>query len=348
MLSSLPFTFSFMLMMMFGTLFSISSTHWLSIWAGLELNLIGFLPLLVYQKTISESESAVKYFIIQAMGSSLLMFGSLNLYTMSFTWEMISLNQPASYLMIVLTSLLMKMGMFPFYYWLPSVMAGLPWFACLLLTTWQKIAPLFLMVILLESNIIIWMNYILCFFAASASIIGGIGGMNQTQIRALIAYSSIGHLGWITFASTQSGWSMKMYLMIYIIITASIFLSLWGSNFNLIKNSIMLTNNSKNLIATMILFLSLAGLPPMLGFTSKWTVITSATSLTMWMPLFILVLGSVLSLFYYLNLSYSLFLSLPKMPMMKFTKTNKIVAFLLILNLWGSLILLTENFLYSC
>nr|QMP96511.1 NADH dehydrogenase subunit 2 [Bithynia leachii] len=347
MLSSLPFTFSFLFLMMFGTLFSISSMHWLGIWAGLELNLIGFLPLLIYQKTSSESESAVKYFIIQAMGSSLLMFGSLNLYTMSFTWEVINFNQSTFYFTIILMSLLMKVGMFPFYYWLPSVMAGLHWFSCMLLATWQKIAPLFLMVALLESSTITWMSYILCLFAAGASIIGGIGGMNQTQIRALLAYSSIGHLGWITFASTQGSWSMKMYLTIYIIITGSIFMFLWNSNLNMIKVSTMLANSSKNLITTMILFLSLAGLPPMLGFMSKWAVITNATSSVLWLPLFILILGSVLSLFYYLSLSYSLFLSLPKTLSASSQKMNKVMILLLMLNLWGGLILLTENFLFT-
>ena len=347
MFSSLPFIFRFVLIIIFGTLFSISSIHWLGIWAGLELNLIGFLPLLVYQKTTSESESAVKYFIVQAIGSRLLIFGRLNLYTISFTWEIINFNQSTFYHVIILISLLIKIGIFPFYYWLPRVIAGLHWLGCLLLTTWQKIAPLFLIITLLERNIIIWINYILCFFAARARIVGGIGGINQTQIRALIAYSSIGHLGWITFARTQGRWSIKIYLTIYIIITASIFIFLWNSNFSLVKNSRILISNPKNLIATIILFLSLAGLPPILGFISKWVVITNATNLTIWIPLFILILGSVLRLSYYLNLSYSLFLSLPKTLITKSIKINKIIIFLLILNLWGSLILLTGNFLFS-
>lgn len=244
-------------------------------------------------------------------------------------------------------SLLIKIGIFPFYYWFPRVIAGLPWFTCILLTTWQKIAPLFLIVALLERNAITWINYILYFFAARARIIGGIGGINQTQTRALIAYSSIGHLGWITFASTQRRWSIKIYLTIYIIITASIFMFLWNSNFNLIKNSTTLINNSKNLIITIILFLSLAGLPPILGFTSKWIVITSATNLTLWIPLFILILGSVLRLSYYLNLSYSLFLSLPKTSTIELNKINKTIILLLIVNLWGSLILLIESSLFN-
>lgn len=332
---------------MFGTLFSISSIHWLGIWAGLELNLIGFLPLLVYQKTSAESESAVKYFIVQAIGSRLLIFGRLNLYSTSFTWEIINLNQPTLYFIIILISLLIKVGIFPFYYWLPGVIAGLPWFSCILLTTWQKIAPLFLIITLLERNTIIWMNYILCFFAAIASIIGGIGGINQTQIRALIAYSSIGHLGWITFARTQGEWPIKIYLSIYIIITISIFIFLWNSNFNLIKNSTILKNNPKNLIAIIALFLSLAGLPPMLGFISKWIIITSATSSTLLIPLFILVLGSTLRLFYYLNLSYSLFLSLPKTLIIESKKINKIITFFLILNIWGSIALLIESFTFG-
>nr|ASU96556.1 NADH dehydrogenase subunit 2 [Korotnewia korotnewi] len=342
MLSTLPFNLGFMLMMSFGTLFSISSSHWLGIWVGLEMNLIGFIPLLIYQKTTSESESAVKYFIIQAMGSSLLMFASLNTYNMSFTWEMFNQQTWMLSFLIIIMALMLKTGMFPFYFWLPSVMAGLPWMSCLILTTWQKIAPLFLMASLMESNLIYQILLIMCFFSVSSSLIGGVGGLNQTQVRALIAYSSIGHLGWIMFAMLHSSWSMKIYLSIYILISLSLFVNLWYSNLMLIKNSITSYKNMSSMGSTLIMLLSLGGLPPMLGFISKWLVITAATTSPLWVILFGLIIGSIMSLFYYLSLSYSLFLSISK----KTTNNQKmslLTTLMVFMNCFGGVLMVLIN-----
>nr|YP_009427780.1 NADH dehydrogenase subunit 2 [Godlewskia godlewskia]ASU96531.1 NADH dehydrogenase subunit 2 [Godlewskia godlewskia] len=342
MLSTLPFNLGFILMMLFGTLFSISSSHWLGIWVGLEMNLIGFIPLLIYQKTTSESESAVKYFIIQAMGSSLLMFASLNTYNMSFTWEMFNQQTWMLSFLVIIMALMLKTGMFPFYFWLPGVMAGLPWMSCLILTTWQKIAPLFLMTSLMESNLIYQILLIMCFFSVSSSLIGGIGGLNQTQVRALIAYSSIGHLGWIMFAMLHSSWSMKIYLSIYILISLSLFVNLWYSNLVLIKNSITTHKNMTSMGSTLIMLLSLGGLPPMLGFISKWLVITAATASPLWMILFGLIIGSVMSLFYYLSLSYSLFLSISK----KTTNNQKmslLTTLMVFMNCFGGVLMVLIN-----
>nr|YP_006303378.1 NADH dehydrogenase subunit 2 [Concholepas concholepas]AFC65057.1 NADH dehydrogenase subunit 2 [Concholepas concholepas] len=111
MFSVLPFSYMFMMVMVMGTLLSVSSFHWLSIWAGLEINLIGFLPLLVYQKSTSESESAVKYFIVQALGSSMLIFGSLIAFNMSFTWDMYAGNLSHSAgLLIIVVGLMYKIS----------------------------------------------------------------------------------------------------------------------------------------------------------------------------------------------------------------------------------------------
>nr|YP_003162823.1 NADH dehydrogenase subunit 2 [Oncomelania hupensis robertsoni]ABS87690.1 NADH dehydrogense subunit 2 [Oncomelania hupensis robertsoni]AEP39056.1 NADH dehydrogenase subunit 2 [Oncomelania hupensis hupensis] len=349
MFSSLPFTLPFFSIMVFGTIFSISSSHWFGIWAGLEINLIGFLPLLVYQKSMSESESAVKYFTTQAMGSSFLMFGSLMSYGLFFTWEMAA-NSWVLGLILILVGLMTKTGIFPFHFWLPSVMAGLPWVSCLMLATWQKIAPLFLMATFLDSNLTYWLFMLFCIFSAGSSIIGGVGGMNQTQLRALIAYSSIGHLGWMLFAILHSSWAMKVYLSIYITISICIFLSLWYANTSTMGAMKTPVTNILGLGSTLIMFLSLGGLPPMLGFISKWAVIVISTKGVSWIFLLLLICGSLMSLFYYLSLFFSLFLVIFKNKKLLFenhTKKSLIVSLSLLLNVFGGLLLLTENFLYS-
>nr|YP_010241752.1 NADH dehydrogenase subunit 2 [Strombus pugilis]QTI82440.1 NADH dehydrogenase subunit 2 [Strombus pugilis] len=309
MFSNLPFSYMFIFTMMAGTLFSISSSHWLGIWAGLEINLIGFLPLLVYQKSMAESESAVKYFVVQALGSSLLMFGSLSSYSLSFSWDITNISSYYIITIFILScGLSMKMGLFPFHFWLPSVMAGLPWISCLLLATWQKFAPIFLLSSLLDVNLSYWMALVISLMCAGSSLMGGVGGMNQTQIRALLAYSSIGHLGWIVFSLLYGDWAMKVYLLVYVLISACVFISLWYMDLSDMK-SLVKFNQKKSLeMGIMIMLMSLGGLPPLLGFVSKWLVISVSMTSAVWGILFFLILGSLLSLFYYLSLFFCMFL----------------------------------------
>nr|YP_009943005.1 NADH dehydrogenase subunit 2 [Littorina brevicula]QOD40610.1 NADH dehydrogenase subunit 2 [Littorina brevicula]ULR86934.1 NADH dehydrogenase subunit 2 [Littorina brevicula]UOH96723.1 NADH dehydrogenase subunit 2 [Littorina brevicula] len=348
MFSSLPFGFMFIFVTLFGTIFSISSSHWLGVWVGLEINLIGFLPVLVYQKSTSESESAVKYFVVQALGSGLLIFGSLTNCSLSYTWEMMMDSSIPGFI-IILSGLIIKMGMFPFHFWLPSVMAGLPWVSCLLLATWQKIAPLFLISSFLEAGILYSFIILLSLMASGSSIIGGIGGMNQTQVRAILAYSSIGHLGWIVFASCQGVWAMKSYFSIYLVISVSVFMALWYLNLNNIKNlTDLMTPDPWKTFSIMVMLLSLGGLPPLLGFISKWVVVSSSMNSNFWIFLFFLILGSVLSLFYYLSLYFSIFLGSSKSMYMNMKTYPKMMLFLttaLLLNLSGGLVLIFLNLL---
>nr|AEK84164.1 NADH dehydrogenase subunit 2 [Alcithoe lutea] len=347
MFSGLPYGYMFLFIMSAGTLFSISSIHWLGIWAGLEINLIGFLPMLVYQKSVSESESGVKYFVVQALGSSLLIFGSLVAYGSSFTWEIYNEASVFSVLgfFFMISGLCVKIGLFPFHYWLPSVMAGLSWISCLLLATWQKIAPLFLILCLLELNQSYWVVLTLCLASMGSSLMGGLGGMNQTQIRALLAYSSIGHLGWIIFAAVHSEWVMKTYFSIYIMISLCVFMSMWYTNSGMMKNLDNLKNYGFAQLSVTLLLLSLGGLPPLLGFVSKWLVVMVGVSNSVLLFLFVLIMGSLMSLFYYLSLFFSLSLSIFKKYGLVnlYIKQNFLVTSVVILNMSGGILILMSN-----
>nr|APH08690.1 NADH dehydrogenase subunit 2 [Profundiconus teramachii] len=352
MFSSLPFVYMFLCVMGAGTLLSVSSLHWLGIWAGLEINLIGFLPMLVYQKSVSESESAVKYFVIQALGSSLLIFGSLTIFSLSFSWDLFSSFGLHNLGFCVLVGgLCIKLGLFPFHYWLPSVMAGLPWVSCLLLATWQKLAPLFLLLCLFELSSSYSMISMLCLSSMGSAMIGGLGGMNQTQIRALLAYSSIGHLGWMTFSVMHGEWLLKSYLWIYVLISLSLFMALWLSDPGSMKNINNLKNSNTWQFSIMLLLLSLGGLPPLFGFISKWLVIMVGTSGSWLFVILLLIIGSLMSLFYYLSLFFSLFLYLSKKNGLKFESlvpSNNFALLIVILNMIGGVgILLSGLFMMA-
>lgn len=350
MFSRLPFSYIFMSVIGVGTLLSVSSIHWLMMWAGLEINLIGFLPLLIYQKRVSERQSAVKYFIIQALGSSFLIFGSLICFRSSFGWEFYinAHNYRRVGFLVMLCGLLIKLGLFPFHFWLPRVMAGLPWISCILLATWQKFAPLFLLLCLIEINQFYGISLFICLVSLGSSLIGGVGGINQTQTRALLAYSSIGHLGWISFAVIHREWSIKVYLVVYVLIRISLFTSLWYRDFGVIKNINTLKRYSFIGLSVMFLLLSLGGLPPLLGFVSKWLVVLNSAG-SVWTPIiFGLILGSLMSLFYYLRLFFSMFLSVVKRLNFKnAVRDNNLVGVINLINLGGGILIVMTNIVYG-
>nr|QBC73166.1 NADH dehydrogenase subunit 2 [Calliotropis micraulax] len=354
----MPFGFLFILTLLFGTILSLSSAHWLPIWVGLEVNLMGFIPILVYSGTSMEAESAVKYFIMQALGSGMLMFGSLLAFSKTFSWEMQEIATPELGMFIISMSLILKMGGFPFHFWVPSVMSGISWFSCLILTTWQKLAPVFLLSTMLQSWPATSSNATSIFLvlAGASSLVGGVGGINQTQVRALLAYSSIGHVGWMVFCTTTSESALKIYFPIYFLVSLCLFSSMWSAEMTSFNQTspLSLTNPKTHRLILIFMLLSLGGMPPLLGFVGKWSVIN--LSATMNTPLLMapLIIGSLLSLFYYLSLLFSINFSAGSLAVpttlsknmisgTKFstpsTPHNLMTSVILIFNLGGSILL---------
>nr|ARI50081.1 NADH dehydrogenase subunit 2 [Tectus virgatus] len=311
MFSVMPFGFLFIFVFMMGSVVSLSSLHWLGIWLGLEVNLMGFIPILVYRGITQETESGVKYFIVQALGSGLIMAGSLSCYNLLLSWEVPLGGGFSLGLLVLLSGLMVKLGSFPFHFWLPSVMAGISWFGCLILTTWQKVAPIFLLGVLVEGlRVEVSLDVWIVVIAGLSSLVGGVGGMNQTQVRALLAYSSIGHVGWMVMASVISRNVLMVYFLVYFVISICLFLVLWWfeeSNYG--QTSAYSGKWGKVVqVSTMFMLLSLGGMPPLLGFVGKWLVIYSCSSTEYPFSIVFLLLGSLISLFYYLSLMFSILL----------------------------------------
>nr|UFI48628.1 NADH dehydrogenase subunit 2 [Haliotis ovina] len=308
MLSMMPFGFLFSFVTFFGSILSLSSIHWLSIWVGLEINMMGFIPLLIYRGLTLETESSIKYFIMQALGSSMLMFGSLLSFNLSLSWEAWQYQANLLGLTLIILSLFLKLGAFPFHFWLPEVMMNLSWLNCLILATWQKLAPVFLLTAMTQSwgsQTIISTLFIM---AGLSSLIGGLGGINQTQIRTLLAYSSIGHVGWMTFCAITSESALKIYFAIYALISICLFANLWISDTKSFRHiGTTKTEGTKvNQMTLIFILLSLGGMPPLLGFAAKWTAISFSCIISSPALVFPLLLGSLMSLFYYLTLLFSM------------------------------------------
>jgi len=314
-----PYNFIFILLIVVGTLFCISSSHWIGVWAGLEINLLGFIPLVVYGGSVLEVECGVKYFIIQSMGSGLLLFRGLFNVSSFLSWRNfvvynyglevsnLFLGEGLSFFLLsmVLVRFLIKLGLSPFHFWLPSVISGLSWIAALFLVTWQKVAPLFLVIIIVGKY-----SFVLLLCCVISSLVGGIGGLNQTQLRTLLAYSSINHLGWLVASGICRIVVMVIYFIIYFIVSFILFYFLWLKEKNQIRQlrTMELELRGGKLLFS-ILILSLGGFPPLLGFIGKWLVITELFIVEP-VVLFFLLVGSLISLFYYLSLFFRFFFTL--------------------------------------
>nr|YP_009441890.1 NADH dehydrogenase subunit 2 [Trypophloeus asperatus]AOY40098.1 NADH dehydrogenase subunit 2 [Trypophloeus asperatus] len=287
--------FSFMLMM--STLLSISAISWLTAWIGLEINLICLMPLMKNTKNKYSSEATIKYFIVQAISSMILLFGILIFMNMT-TFS--SNSTPWSYTLINL-ALLMKMGAAPLHFWFPEVISGLNWNMSLIIMTWQKIAPMVLMSFSSQPPMLMNM-----FIIASATI-GSIMSLNQTCLRKILAYSSINHISWMLAAMLNSLLVWLLYFTVYVIINISIISMLKSYNIYFMNQlSTMFTFNSNLKIIFSLNMLSLGGLPPFLGFYPKWITINSLSLSGFNYTATLMILLSLITLFLYLRLMYPL------------------------------------------
>lgn len=181
-------------------------------------------------------------------------------------------------------------------------MEGLTWINALLLITWQKIAPLILISYLNLNNLLI-IRIIL------SVIVGAIGGLNQTSLRKLIAFSSINHLGWILRALIISESVWLIYFLFYSFL--SLILTFIFNIFKLFHLNQLFSWFLQNKILKFTLFinfLSLGGLPPFLGFLPKWIVIQQLTFCNQYFQLMILLISTLITLFFYLRICYSAFM----------------------------------------
>lgn len=262
---------------------------------------MSFIPLIVDNKNLISSETSLKYFLIQAIASSVLLFGII-LFIIKYNFlNVINLDNNYSKL-IILSSLLLKSGTSPFHWWFPNVIEGLSWINSLILITWQKIAPLILISYLIINTI-----FSICILLSI--IIGSIIGLNQTSLRKLIAYSSINHLGWI-IASIQINESLWIiYFLFYCFLSFNlIFIFNIYSVSHINQLFSIFFNNKQVKFFIFINFLSLGGLPPFIGFIPKWIVIQQITYNNQLILIFIIIITALITLFFYLRLCYSAFI----------------------------------------
>lgn len=297
-----PLIFSIILFTLFlGTIITIFSSHWLTIWIGLEINMLAIIPILINKATPRSTEAATKYFLTQATASIILIIAiTLNILD-SGQWTLINPQNHFTPIIIIL-ALIIKLGIAPFHFWVPEVTQGIPLESGLILLTWQKLAPLSILYQIspsIDSTIMILV-------AILSIIVGGWGGLNQTQLRKILAYSSIAHIGWIAAIITFNPNTIVLNLIIYILLTIPIFIMFIQHTSTTTLSLSQIWNKTPLIVTTILITLiSLGGLPPLTGFIPKWIIIQELTKNgNIIIPTIIAILA-LLNLFFYLRLIYS-------------------------------------------
>lgn len=272
-----PAWFVFFFTNITGLAIIIRSSNWLAIWIGFELSLLGFLPIFIINK--SSIDRIVKYLLLQSGGSALILTS-------------IVINRLIQSENLFLLRILLKIGLFPFFQWVPTIITTLTWFGCFIIATIQKIGPI---IILIKRNN---NRFIFLLIRRSLRILfRGMLGLNQTNLRTLLGYSSVSHTAWISTSLVHSSKLITTYLIYYFLIRIILFFFLNKKNLN--KINIYYSNNDPNIPKIIAILIVLAGLPPFSIFFLKLIILTKLSYYTFIAST--LILGTALSSYYYLT-----------------------------------------------
>nr|YP_010827534.1 NADH dehydrogenase subunit 2 [Sinocentrus brevicornis]WFD60953.1 NADH dehydrogenase subunit 2 [Sinocentrus brevicornis] len=282
--------------MMMGVIMTISSNNWFSIWMGLELTLMCFIPIMSAKSKLN-SESCIKYFIMQSLSSSIMMMGVI---MMSF-----EMNK-----YFLLTSIAMKLGVVPFHTWVLSITEGMKYYSILVFSTVMKLGPMMVMSYLNSnySTIIIMML-----------ILSSIAGLNQNSMKKVIMYSSLFNMSFmLSCINNCSIW--MTYFILYSASLLMLTLMIMKMNLNFINQFIFNNySNSMKLIMWMIM-MSMGGMPPMLSFYGKFMVIKYLIELNNLIMIIFMITGSLIIIFFYMRMTFLSMMFFYHMP--KWLKMN--------------------------
>ena len=325
------------LLSIFGMVLLISSYDFISIYLALELQSLCLYILASYDKnSYFSTEAGLKYFILGAFASGLLLFGFTILYGLTGMTNLDDLLHFLYYLevdnflfngiilglMFVSVAFLFKLGAAPFHMWLPDVYEG----ASLIVTFFFAVVPKIVIIgFMLKFYIIIFGLFNFCwsilfmYCAFFSLLIGSLGALYQTKLKRLVAYSAIGNVGFLLFGlgcnSIEGIHGVILYLIFYLVNLISLFCILlilrrFSSNFNIVNIYDLSSLKESNILLAffMSLFLfSMAGIPPLAGFYGKFYIFLALVNSKFYLLALIGVLFSVISSFYYIRLIKLLF-----------------------------------------
>ncbi len=307
-----------------GMMVMISSNDLMVFYMGLELQSLALYVLATFNRDqLKSSEAGLKYFVLSALSSGLLLYGCSLVYGFSGStnFDVISsqLNSNEYVLtfgiVFILVGLAFKISAVPFHMWAPDVYEGSPTSVTLFFTMIPKIAALTVFIRFLYVpflNLIDQWQIIIIFLSIAYMVFGAVAAIGQTNIKRLIAYSSIGHVGYtlagLTTGTNDGIQSSIIYITIYIIMNLALFsclLMLKRNNqyYEQIEDLSGLSKNHPLLsLSFLIILFSLAGIPPLAGFFAKFYIFTSVIEQSMYFLAIVGLLSTVIAAFYYLRI----------------------------------------------
>jgi len=320
-----------------GMLLMISSYDLIIFYLGLELQSLCLYILASFKKDeIKSTEAGLKYFVLSALASGLLLYGCSLIYgfTGSTNFEIISANLSEATtgavfgIVFVIVGLAFKISAVPFHMWTPDVYEGSPTSVTGFFALVPKIAALCVFIRFMYVpfvNLIIQWQTIIIFLSIASMLLGAVAAIGQKNIKRLIAYSSIGHMGYalagLSTGTNEGVQSTIIYLTIYLVMNLGAF----GCIFMMRREKVFFENIeelsglSKNhpmlALSFLIIFFSLAGIPPLAGFFAKFYIFMSVIKVEMYALAIIGLLTTVISAFYYLRIIKIIYFDRPKKPL---------------------------------
>ena len=307
-----------------GMMVMISSNDLIVFYMGLELQSLALYVLATFNRDqLKSSEAGLKYFVLSALSSGLLLYGCSLIYgftgstNFNLIADQLNIDQYAITfgIVFILVGLAFKISAVPFHMWAPDVYEGSPTSVTLFFTMVPKVAALAVFIRFLYVpflNLIDQWQMILIFLSIASMLFGAIAAIGQNNLKRLIAYSSISHIGYalagLTTGSNEGIQSSVIYITIYIIMNLGLFscLLMMKRNNEYYENIEDLSGLSKNhpllSLSLLIILFSLAGIPPLAGFFAKFYIFKSVLEQSMYFLAIVGLLSTVVAAFYYLRI----------------------------------------------
>nr|ADZ14505.1 NADH dehydrogenase subunit 2 [Woodworthia maculata] len=299
--------FLLLLSMVSGTIITLSSSHWLLAWAGLEMNTLAVIPMISKQHHPRATEAATKYFLTQSTASAMILFASSINAWKTGQWDIHLLSMPESTILLTL-ALAMKLGLAPLHFCLPETLQGATLVTATIISTWQKLAPSALL--LMTSNNL--NQHTLMTLGLVSALLGGWFGLNQTQTRKIMAFSSIAHMGWMFMALSMNPNLALITLITYLVLSTTMFTALLMTMSKTLTDLGTTWPQTPTLLTTSLLTLmSLGGLPPLTGFMPKWLILNELSMNNLSLIGTMMALSTLPSLFFYLRMTHMTTLTTP-------------------------------------
>lgn len=320
-----------------GMMIMVSAHSLLTIYLGLELlSLSLYTMVAMHRESQQASEAAMKYFVLGALASGMLLYGMSILYGVTGTLDLTALAQAISVdtehgtilafgLVFIVIGLAFKLGAVPFHMWIPDVYQGAPTAITLFIASAPKIAAFAMLIRLLADGMqslhADWQGMLILLSILSMAV-GNIIAIAQTNIKRMLAYSTIAHVGYLMLgiiAGTQAGYAASMfYVIVYTLMTLGgfgmiILLSRTGFEAEQLNDFKGLNERNPWYAALMlILMLSMAGVPPMLGFWAKWSVLAQVINAGLVWLAVVAVIFAIIGAFYYLRVIKLMYFDKPE------------------------------------